>query len=374
MPRIGVDARMLQNGGIGRYVAELIEAYPNLVRNEEIVVFAYPRDHVDVRRRAPGIEIVPVSAPIYSVREHVELAWRTGQVGLDLLHIPHYVPPLGVRCAMVVTIHDLIHLRFPRSRLHAVYCRRMLAEVRRRVSLVLTPSEAVATEVVELGGVEPERIRVIPGGVSPRWQAPSSGPEVDAFLRRMRLQPAYLLNVTNGLPHKGLRTLLEAFRDLLPEAVRADPEGLRLVLAGRGSDREEVFAEIADCGLPADTVVALGGLSEREMRLAYASAAAVVVASDYEGFGLPALEGMAAGVPVVTSDAGGLPEVVGDAGIVFPAGSVADLRDALYRVAFELHGDERRELVQCGLAQARRFTWEGTARATLAAYERALGG
>ena len=86
MPRIGLDARMLQNGGIGRYIGELLEAYPGLVRNEEIVVFAHPRDHVEVRRRAPGIEIVPVTSPIYSVREHLEIAWQVRRAELDLLH------------------------------------------------------------------------------------------------------------------------------------------------------------------------------------------------------------------------------------------------------------------------------------------------
>lgn len=373
MPRIGLDARMLQNGGIGRYIGELLENFPELVRNEDIVVLAHPRDHVEVRRRAPGIEIFPLTSPIYGLREHVEVAWQARKAQLDLLHVPHYVPPFGVGCPMVVTIHDLIHLRLPRSRLHAMYCERMLTEVRKRVSLVLTPSQAVAAELSEYGGIEPERIRVVYNGVSDAWPAPSEGPEVEAFLRRLRLERPYILNVTNGLPHKGLRTLLEAFRDLLPEAVRASPAGIRLVLAGMGSDRPEVLDEIGDCGLPEDTVLPLGGLSEREMRLAYASAAAVVVASEHEGFGLPALEGMAAGVPVVASDAGGLPEVVGEAGLLFPTGSVAHLREALYTVAFELQGAERAELVQSGWDQASQFTWEGTARATLAAYERALG-
>lgn len=372
MPRIGIDARMLQNGGIGRYIGALLEEFPELLRNEEIVVLAHPRDHVEVRRRAPGIEIFPLTSPIYGIREHVEVAWQARKAQLDLLHVPHYVPPFGVRCPMVVTIHDLIHLRLPRSRLHAVYCERMLKEVRKRVALVLTPSQAVASELIEFGGIEPERIRVVYNGVSDAWPAPAEGPEVEAFLRRLRLEPPYILNVTNGLPHKGLRTLLDAFKDLLPEAVRVEPAGIRLVLAGQGSDRPEVFDEIADCGLPADTVLPLGGLSEREMRLAYASARAVVVASDHEGFGLPALEGMAAGVPVVASDAGGLPEVVGDAGLLFPAGSVAHLREALYTVAFELQGGERDEVVQSGWEHASQFTWESTARSTLAAYERAL--
>ena len=244
--------------------------------------------------------------------------------------------------------------------------------MRKRAALVLVPSQAVATEVTQWAGIEPERIRGVYNGVRGDFGAPSDGPEVEAFLRRMRLERPYLLNVTNGLPHKGLGTLLAAFRDLLPEAVRQKPEGIRLVLAGEGSDRPDVLDEIADAGLPPDTVLPLGGISEREMRLAYACSEGVVVASDHEGFGLPALEGMAAGVPVVSSDAGGLPEVVGDAGLLFPAGSVAQLREALYKLAFELVGGEREEQVQRGADQAARFPWEGTARATLAAYERAL--
>ncbi len=372
MVRIGLDVRMLRNGGIGRYVAALISSFPELIRNEEIILFAHPRDFQEVHRLAPEFEIRPLHAPIYSIREHLEVARQASRAELDLLHVPHYVSPMGLRCGLVVTIHDLIHLHFPRSRVHAAYSRRMFSAVRRHAALVITPSRAVAADVEESLGIEPERIRVVPEGVSATWAAPAAGPEVEAFLRRLRIERPYLLNVTNGLPHKGLPLLLEAFRELLPEAVRVRPEGLRLVLAGQGSNRPEVLDLIEDCGLPTDTVLTLGALSEREMRLAYASAEAVVVPSDYEGFGLPVLESMAASVPVVASDAGGLPEVVGDAGLLFPAGSVAGLRTALYRGVFGVDGVDRAQLVRLGLEQAARFSWEATARATLAAYERAL--
>jgi glycosyltransferase involved in cell wall biosynthesis len=120
--------------------------------------------------------------------------------------------------------------------------------------------------------------------------------------------------------------------------------------------------------------VALGALSDADLRLAYAGAAAVAVPSRHEGFGLPALEAMAVGAPVVASDAGGLPEVVGDAGVVVPTGSVAALTGALYRLAFEFHRTEREGLIQRGLIRARQFPWDRSARATCAAYEQALRG
>lgn len=370
--RIGFDVRMLHFGGIGRYVSALVRHYPGLVRGEEMVLFAHPRDFVSIHSHAPNFDLHGISSSIYSIAEHFEMALQLRRVGLDLLHVPHYTPPLRAPCPLVVTIHDLIHLHYPRSRLHEAYTRRMLSEVRRRASMVLVGSQAVAQDVVECADIEPERVRVIPYGVEDDWAAPSEGTEVEAFLRRMRIERPYVLNVTNGLPHKGLPLLLEAFREFLPEALRAEGGGVRLVLAGRGSNRPEVMEDIADCGLGEDTVLALGGLSEREMRLAYASAAAVVVASDYEGFGLPVLEGLAAGVPVIASDVGGLPEAAGDAGFLFESGSVAALVAALYKVVLGLSGEEREQCIREGITQAKRFSWETTARATLAAYQRAL--
>ncbi|MBM4266892.1 MAG: glycosyltransferase family 4 protein [Deltaproteobacteria bacterium] len=362
MPRIGLDARYLRNGGIGRCISALLTAYPKLVRNEEMVILAHPEDLSEIRGRAPTFEVAAVRSRVYSLREHFEIARVVKRLKLDLLHLPHYVVPRGIPCPLVVTVNDLIHCQLPRTRWHSRYCRWMLGQVRAQARLVLTLSKAVARDVEEVAGVEPARIKVIPPAVAEGWTAPSSGPEVEAFLRRLRIELPYVLNVTNGLPHKGLDLLLEALQEL---------PGIRLVLAGQGSDRPEVLRQVEASGL-SGSVLVLGALSDRELRLAYASARAVVVASRQEGFGLPALEGMAAGVPVATSDAGGLPEVVGDGAILFRSGSVAELRRALYTVAVELEGGDRAGLIQRGLAQSRKFSWDATARATLAAYERAL--
>ena len=118
----------------------------------------------------------------------------------------------------------------------------------------------------------------------------------------------------------------------------------------------------------------LGGISERELWLAYHGARVAVVASRLEGFGLPALEAMAAGTPVVVTDGGALPEVVGDAGTVVPTESVASMRASLYRIAFEIDPEERAGLVKRGVERARLYSWERVARATFAAYEQALSG
>jgi len=363
MPRIGIDARKLEDGGIGRYVRELLRRLPVLAPDTTFVVLVGPGGVERLARDsgfARNVETVEVRARGYSLREHLELGAVARARRLDLLHVPHYVLPATASCPLIVTVHDLIHMRLPRSVLHGAYARAMLALVRRRACLVLTPSRAVARDLETLARIGEARVRVVPNGVDAAFWGQQLGDAPASFASYHVMRTGYVLNVTNGLPHKGLDLLLDALREM--------PD-VGLVLAGRGSDAPAVRAQVASLG---GRVRVLGELSEVELRLAYQGAAVVVVASRLEGFGLPALEAMAAGVPVVVADAGALPEVVGDAGLLFPVTSVACLRGALYRSMPGSDPLARQDRIRRGLARAREFTWDRTAQETRAAYERAL--
>ena len=366
MPRIGIDARKLEDGGIGRYVAELLRRLPRLDGTARFVALASPEGCTRIARElaAPNLEAAVVRAGGYGIREHLELGRVARAERLDLLHVPHYVVPATAVCPVVVTVHDLIHWRLPRSSLHAAYVRMLLALVRARARIVLTPSRAVARDLERFARIPAKRIRVVPNGVDAAfWGSELPTDTQVTFAARRGLRARYVLNVTNGLPHKGLDLLLAAWRDL--------PD-LQLVLAGRGSAGSAVREQVARSGLRPDRVAILGTLSEDDLRLAYRGASAVVVASRLEGFGLPALEAMAAGVPVVAAEAGALPEVIGDAGLLFPVDSVACLRSALYRSVPGSDLVGRQERIRRGLARAREFSWDRTAQETNAAYGVAL--
>jgi glycosyltransferase involved in cell wall biosynthesis len=157
-------------------------------------------------------------------------------------------------------------------------------------------------------------------------------------------------------PRKNLEALIRAWLALDP-SVRGDR--LLALVGPRGWDDAPILAAARDAGARL-----LGRVSEDELRALYAGAAAFAYPSRYEGFGLPVLEAMAAGAPVVTSNVSSLPEVAGDAALLVDPQDTAAIGAALTRILTEPGLAE--QLRARGRVQAARFTWERTARETLA--------
>jgi alpha-1,3-rhamnosyl/mannosyltransferase len=184
----------------------------------------------------------------------------------------------------------------------------------------------------------------------------------DLVAQRFGLAAPYLLAcVGSGHPRKNLRGVVEAF-DALSDA------GLRLAIVGRADRDREALAAI-ETSPRRDRIVLLGHVEETDLPAIYAAAAVFCFPSLYEGFGLPALEAMACGTPVVCSNTSSLPEVVGEAAVTVEPTDPRALADA---VSGLLTDETRRHaLSAAGLARARTFTWQRTARLTLNAYRAA---
>jgi glycosyltransferase involved in cell wall biosynthesis len=368
--RVALDARKIDDFGIGTYIQGLLEALPAVGRPEALVAYLPPgRPPSPAGAAAWGSRARwrPVTARPYSVGELWQLALAVRRDRADLFHTPHYVCPPVLPCPAVVTVHDLIHLRFPPRHRHPVapvYARLMLRLAVRRGRRLITVSESTRRDLVERLGARPERIRVIPNGVGPPFEPAETPGRADPALARLGAEPPYFLFAGNPLPHKNVAGLLDAFAGLppalgplvlagIPPAARPHVDGLA---AARGlRDRVRVLAP-----LPASTLARL-----------YQEARMVVCPSLWEGFGLAALEAMACGAPVVAANRGGLPEVVGDAGLLVDPTSVDALREAMYTLATQ--EPLRAALRARGLARARAFSWRHVAEATVAVYREALG-
>jgi glycosyltransferase involved in cell wall biosynthesis len=174
------------------------------------------------------------------------------------------------------------------------------------------------------------------------------------------------LFVSTVEPRKNLPTLLRAFRRLR-DNYKTDAV---LAIAGRrGWLFQEVDKVVAELNL-GESVRFLGGVPNEELVYLYNAAKLFVLPSHYEGFGLPPLEAMACGTPVIVSNVSSLPEVVGDAGMLIDPADVEGLTVAMWRA---LTDDAlRREMREKGLRRAQIFSWERTARETLAVYRKVV--
>lgn len=362
---ITIDATPLlgRRTGIGQYVAQLVRELPA----------AAVRAGLEVTLRAttwtarggsltdlpPGARQVGPRVPARALRAawtRTDLPPIEALVGrTDVFHGTNFVSPPTRRAREVVTVHDLTYVDHvetvsAESRAYA----RLVPRALGRGAHVVTPSEAVAARVRELYELPADRVTVTPLGVAGSWF--DARPATPAWLAAHALPTDYVVFVGSLDPRKNLPRLLDAHA-----ALRAsDPSAPDLVLAGPAG-REESLAGRAGVHLT-------GWLEDADLRALVAGARALALPSLDEGFGLPAVEALAAGRPVVTSLAPALLEVAGAHAFSAPATDRDALADALARA---LGAPDEETDRAARRAWARGFTWSRTADRTLDAYRAA---
>lgn len=354
--RIGIDARKIDDTGIGRYIENLARALLRIDGRNEYVLFLPPGRELDDSYPKGRLTAVVESAGNYSLAEHWSLARKASRYGLDLYHAPHYVLPLLLSRRSVVTAHDIIHLREPSFGAAArAYARFMLGSATRRAERVITVSEHTKRELVEVIGTAEAKIIVIPPGGGDDFTRPAEAAILSA-LKPLGIPPGYFLFVGSDRPHKNLRAAAGV--------MRAAPDA-RFVVAGRVREPSRtMFAGMEE------RVRFIGQVDKPALAALYSGAAALLFPSYHEGFGLPPLEAMACHTPVVASRRAPIPEVTGAAAALFDPDDHAGMARAL--LVLRDDAAARAAMVERGIARARQFSWEETARRTLAVYQEAL--
>jgi glycosyltransferase involved in cell wall biosynthesis len=288
----------------------------------------------------------------------------------DLLFSPVPEAPLGLRCASVVMVHDLIPLRFPRFTSPLTqYFRLYVPQVLRQASQIICNSQATAQDLVDFYQVPVTKItpiplahdanhfRMLPNGseFSQPPKSPINGGLSEPFGETGDIKRPYFLYVGRHDPYKNLARLIQAFA-----AVTGDYE---LWIAGATDPRftPNLQAEVAELNLT-HRVKFLDYVTYAQLPVLLNQALAMVYPSLWEGFGFPVLEAMACGTPVITSNRSSLPEVAGDAAILIDPFSPPAITAAMQQVADD--STTQTQLQAAGLARAAQFSWAKTAAAT----------
>jgi glycosyltransferase involved in cell wall biosynthesis len=353
--KIGINALYLIPGGVGGtevYLRNLLDAFLRLDHPHEIVSFTNEETAAHpLPGRSVPLNVAATSRPARIFCEQTALPRACKQERIDVLLSPGFTAPLFAGCPSVTVFHDLQHKRHPEHFRwwDLPFWRMLLYQSAMSSTRLIAVSHNTKRDLLHFYRRPAQAIDVIHHGVDP------------SFFTIPRAPENILLCVSTLHPHKNVERLVRVFGTLH----KRHPE-LKLVLAGiKGFATERIKAAISATGTP-DAIEITGWLELDALRALYSRARAFVYPSTFEGFGMPVLEAMAAGIPTVCSDIPPLREVAGDTALLFDPLDDASLLAALETVLAKPLD------TAAAVERAREFTWERTARETLAACEAAI--
>lgn len=387
--RIGIDARLYGPlaKGIGRYIKEVLDIIIKIDKENYYVIFLSKDNFDQFICNNERIKKILVNVRWYTFAEQIIMPWLIFKEKLDLMHFPHFNIPIFCPVKFIVTIHDLISIKFPTDRattlgplaykIKNLALRFIIWFAINRAGKVIAVSEFTKKDIIDKFKIAKEKIEVTYEAVGLLATSPSikqdkgidkgSKKEDRAVLLKYYIDKPYLLYVGNAYPHKNLEGLVEVFSRIIIKNPniqlvlvskddyfykRIKDYAKSLKLYGEGSNSQIVFP---------------GYVTDEELKVLYKNALLYVFPSFYEGFGLPPLEAMANGCPIVSSNQTSLPEILGQAALYFNPNDQKDMEEKIE----SLLKDEnlRRNLINQGYEQIKKYSWQECAEKTLAVYQ-----
>lgn len=374
--KIGIDGRSLTtNRAIFRYTKNLLNSLSEIDKENEYFLFMEGDQSLnDLKYLNLSINWRLIKAPQKIVlKDHFFFKSFIKNFYLDLFFHPDNTEFLLCHPRSVVTIHDLIPYILPQLSLSSNLLKRISQNlylalqrkaILRSASHIITVSNNSKADLVKLFGIMPDFISVIHESAESSFK-PVSKPETLEVTSSYGIEGDYIFCHAGFSPYKNLLNLVEAFF----EFSKHNP-GVSLVFGGAYQKNDPYFKKIYEAlgkYLLRDKVIFTGYILENHLPSIYSGAVLFVYPSLYEGFGIPVLEAQSCGVPVVCSNSSSLPEVVRESAVVFDPLSVSDMAEKLVRVY--ANDGLRRELIEFGFTNVRKFSWNRCARETLKVFE-----
>jgi glycosyltransferase involved in cell wall biosynthesis len=375
--KVAIDIRRMTEFGVGTYTRNVVRALGRLDRHNQYFLMGPPQKTAEIGPLPSNFQSVPLLDGDTTVKGSLAFRSILRNLSCDLVHIPHlFWLPRALPCPYVMTVHDVLeHMYRAHDRsglrrfLHFQLTRRML----RGAARIFAVSKFTKSEIEKLFGIPTSQIEVVYNAIDERFLRGHTNDSDRQFLaERYLVTYPFLLYAGRISPHKNVVRIIEAFSALKAEL---DKEGkypdLKLIIIGDELSKHPDLRRTVIRGGVQNDVRFMGFVPIEVLRIFYDSAKTFVFPSLYEGFGLPPLEAMAHGTPVLTSNTSSLPEVVGNAAVLVNPENVFEIMRALHRVLLDQTLRER--MKQRGYEQAKKFSWDASAREILNVYENVTG-
>jgi glycosyltransferase involved in cell wall biosynthesis len=363
MKKIVIDAR--ESGTTtGRYIDNLVKYLHKLRSQYEITVLTKSHRVDYLKQIAPTFNVLSSDFKEFTFAEQLGLLKQIKSLQPNLVHFEAIQQPVLYRGKSVTTVHDLTTARFRNpSKNWLVFTIKqevykwLAKRVAHKSAAIISPSDFVRKDLTKFANIESGKIAVI-------YEAADKIPDKPEPLQVIDKTDQFIMYVGRPQPHKNLERLVQAFIKL-----KNDHPDLKLVFVGKKDTLYERLENYAK-SQSAEDVVFTSFVSEGQLRWLYEHTAAYVFPSLSEGFGLPPLEAMMHGAPVVSSNATCLPEINGAAAHYFDP---TDVKDMAAKVNEVLSTPKlRQKLIENGREQVKKYSWERTAKQTLAVYDQVL--
>lgn len=388
---IGIDgneANVKNRVGVGEYSLQLLRQLKEFsIFNFQFQIYLKKAPLPDLPLAGEGWKYKVFGPKKFWTQIALPLNLCLGRPRPDVFFSPTHYAPRFCPVPSVISIMDLSFFKFPE-----MFKKKDLAQLKswtaysvKKAARILTISQASKNDIIKHYKVPEEKIVVTYPGYKKdtrilRYKDINQDTgilgykdikmNIEKIKAKYKIKGDYILYVGTLQPRKNLKRLIKAFREVRGQRSEIKGRGLTLVICGKkGWLYDEIFQKVKELNLEKN-VVFTGYVPNEDLPALYKGAKCFVLASLYEGFGIPVLEAMSFGCPVVISNVSSLPEIGGRAAIYVDPYDVKDIARGIIEV-LEFNDSNYQTLVKKGLAQAKKFSWEKCAKETLKVLEEA---
>ncbi|MCL5432831.1 MAG: glycosyltransferase family 4 protein [Patescibacteria group bacterium] len=367
--RIGIDARLWNETGVGRYIRSLFRYLPEVDKENEYLWLFRKKDFDKIVMPNEKWQKRVADIRWHTFSEQIILPKILLAENLDLVHFPYFSVPIFYPGKFVVTIHDLIfdHYKTGKSStlpqwfysLKTIGYKFVLNSSVKKASAIITVSNDSKREIIEHYNADPKKIFVTfeSGNLEDDKKTDNN---TEDFIKKLK---PYILYVGNAHPHKNVESIILAMKKN-----NKTMKNLKLVLVGSDNFFYRKLKQFIKNESLEKKVVTVGTLANSALSAYYKNAECFVTASNMEGFGIPALEAMSMGCPAAVSNIPVFHEIYKDGVIYFNQNDPGDISSKIADLISDKN--KKAELIKKGYAWAKTYDWKKTAKETVSVYNR----